>query len=281
MAVADPSAGIMIEPLCPPERHGHASFRVSVNPRCVGRPYRYAYGHCIVGPRPCAFFNGVCRVDVTDGTVLTWSDEPSAVAAGPPIFVPRPDASEGDETAGVLLVDCLGAGGTSFFSVLDGVTLVELARVAVPFRQCPSLRNTWVWERPPEGGQADGPVPSDAEPLPAVRSATRGAMGVAPRVQRAWRPPGWRAGPASSGAAAANAATNSANAAIASAAAAATAAAHSAAAANAAAAAPRPRRHAPPQLTFEQIRSTFALTQLQAADALGVGTTYLKVGVRA
>ena len=250
----------MIEPLCPPERHGHVCFRTSINPRFIGKPYRYAYGHCMVGPRPYLFFNGVCRLDVTDGTVLTWSDAPNAaIMVGPPTFVPRPGAAEDDEAAGVLLVDCIGEGGTSFFSVLDGVTLVELARVAVPFRQCPSLRSTWVWEQPQEGGQAVGPAPADAEPSPAGWRAMGRAMGVAPRVQHERRPPGWRAGPAGSGTAAANAAANVTD------------------AADADAFAPRHRRRGPPELTFEQIRATFALTQQEAADALGVGTTFLKV----
>ena len=265
MAVADPSAGITIEPLCPPERHGHASLQVSVNPRFIGKPYRYAYGHCIIGPRPCAFFNGVCRVDVADGTVLTWRVAPGATAAGPPTFVPRPEASEGDESAGVLLLDCLGPGGTSFFSVLDGVSLVELARVEVPFRQCPSLRNTWVWERQQEQ-QEDGPVPGVAEPLATAWLARGRAMGTEPHAHHARRPPGWRAGPAGSGAAAANAVTN--------------ASVIDSAVCGPAAVAPRLRRHGPilVELTFEQIRASFALSLRQAADALGVGTTYLKVG---
>ena len=82
MAVDDPSASVSIEPLCPPDRHGDVSYRVTLNPRFVGRPYRYFYAYCIVGPRPCNSYNGLCRVDVTDGTVLTWSDSPNALPAG-------------------------------------------------------------------------------------------------------------------------------------------------------------------------------------------------------
>ena len=80
MAVTDdPEAVITIEPLCPPERLGHAVASISFDPRRSGRPYRYLYCGCIVTPRPCNTVNGVCRVDVTDGTVVHFHGKDSVV----------------------------------------------------------------------------------------------------------------------------------------------------------------------------------------------------------
>ena len=142
---ADPSLGVSVEELCPPERHSALLWDTAVNPRRVGLPYRYVFGSCILGPRPCNSLNAVCRVDVTTGEVLTWHDSPNAVMSGPPKFVPRPGADANDEADGVLLVDCLGADGRAFFAVLDGRTFAEVSRITLPYRHCVSLSNTWVW----------------------------------------------------------------------------------------------------------------------------------------
>ena len=145
LSVADPAAKVTTEALCPPEAHGNLLLGVSIDPRRAGRSYRYVYGICITSPRPCNSMTGVCRVDVTDGSVVTWSESPRAVPAGPPKFLPRPGAHPDDETDGVLLVDCLGADGAAFYVVLDGRTLAEVARVGVPFRHCVSFNSAWIW----------------------------------------------------------------------------------------------------------------------------------------
>ena len=90
--------------------------------------------------------NATCRVDVTDGTARTWTDSPNAIPAGPPTFLPRPGGDPDDETDGVLLLDCLGADGRAFFVVLDGRSLAEVARVALPYRHCVTYDSTWVWD---------------------------------------------------------------------------------------------------------------------------------------
>ena len=144
--VADPEAKVTIAPLCDPELHGHIFKDAAIDPRRVGRPYRYAYGNCVVGGRPSNVLNGTCRVDLADGSVLTWSDAPNAIPAGPPTFVPRPGADPDIETDGVLLVDCLGGDGRAFFAVLDGATFREIGRVTLPYRHCVSVFNMWVWD---------------------------------------------------------------------------------------------------------------------------------------
>ena len=118
----------------------------AIDPRRTGRPYRFVYGNTIVGPRPCNSVTGSCRVDVTDGTVLKWSDLPNALPSGPPTFIPRPGAAEADENDGVILLDYLGADGRALMIILDGKKFVEVARVTVPYRHCVSTGSTWVWE---------------------------------------------------------------------------------------------------------------------------------------
>ena len=52
VAVVDPGAVITIEPLCPAKLMGHAVAAHSIDARRHGRPYRFLYCACIVGPRP-------------------------------------------------------------------------------------------------------------------------------------------------------------------------------------------------------------------------------------
>lgn len=151
--VAVPEADVTMEILCPPELHGHVIADVTINPRRIGRPYRYLYGMCIVGPRPCNSFNGVCRVDVVQKSLVTWSDSPNVIISGAPVFVPRPNSAPPDsdsrevETEGVLIVDGLGADGCSLFVVLSARSFAEVARVAVPYRHTMSPGTTFAWDR--------------------------------------------------------------------------------------------------------------------------------------
>ena len=146
VAVAEPGAEITIEPLCAPELHGHVISAITMNPSRIGRPYRYLYGNCIHGPRPCNAFNAVCRVDVDDGSVLTWHDSPNVIMSGMIIFLPRAGARNIDEKDGVLLVDGLGGDGRSVVILLSGRTFCELARVVVPYRHTVSSGSAWVWD---------------------------------------------------------------------------------------------------------------------------------------
>ena len=145
MAGEDPEAKVGMAPLCDPELHGHIFKDAAVDPRRQGRPYRYAYGNCVI-KRPSNVLNATCRVDVIDGTVLMWHDSPNAIPAGPPTFVPRPGADPDMETDGVLLVDCLGGDGRAFVAVLDGAAFREIGRVTLPYRHCISVFNMWSWD---------------------------------------------------------------------------------------------------------------------------------------
>lgn len=95
--------------------------------RCAGRNYRYVWG---AGRRPGAeFLDNIVRIDVTDGSALTWWEE--GCYPGEPVFVSAPGAAE--EGCGVLLSVVLDARrGTSFVLVLDAQTLAEIARAECP-----------------------------------------------------------------------------------------------------------------------------------------------------
>ena len=97
----------------------------------------------MVGARPQIFCDAVCRIDVTDGSVVTWSED-ALVPAGGPMFIPRPGADMDDETDGVLLVDCQGADGRAAFVILDAASFAEVARAIMPYRHCHSLCSTWI-----------------------------------------------------------------------------------------------------------------------------------------
>jgi beta,beta-carotene 9',10'-dioxygenase len=91
-----------------------------------GQPYRYVYGVSSAGS---PFLKRLVKLDVTDGTYVTW-DEPSSWA-GEPVFVPRPGAEAEDD--GVVLSVVLDAeAGRSFLLVLDAGTFQELARAEAP-----------------------------------------------------------------------------------------------------------------------------------------------------
>ena len=145
VAVAEPGAAVSVETLCPPERHGGHLQDAAIDLRRTGRPYRYLYANYVLGARPCNSVNAICRVDVIEGTVMTWHDSPNAIAAGAPTFLPRPGADPEDETDGVLLVDYLASDGHGIFVVLGGRSLTEVARVVLPYRHCKAHGSTWFW----------------------------------------------------------------------------------------------------------------------------------------
>ena len=144
VAVEDPEARVTVETLVPPERHGHIIDIAVLDWRRRGRPYRYVYGKCLVGERPRVLCDAVCRIDVKEGSVVTWCEAPALIPAGPVSYLPRPGAAEDVETDGVLLVDCMGADGRAVFVILDAASFAEVARVVVPHRHCWCYCDTWV-----------------------------------------------------------------------------------------------------------------------------------------
>ena len=91
-----------------------------------GRAYRHAYGST---PAGAGFLKGLAKVDVTDGTVRTWSDE--GCWAGEPVFVPRPGGDREDD--GVVLSVVLDAPAErSSLVILDAASFEEIARADAP-----------------------------------------------------------------------------------------------------------------------------------------------------
>jgi beta,beta-carotene 9',10'-dioxygenase len=91
-----------------------------------GRDYRYAYGVSSAGS---AFLKRLVKLDVADGSCVTW-DEPGSWA-GEPVFVPRPGAA-GEDDGLVLSVVLDAEAGRSFLLVLDAGTFEEIARAEAP-----------------------------------------------------------------------------------------------------------------------------------------------------
>jgi beta,beta-carotene 9',10'-dioxygenase len=94
--------------------------------RCNERPYRYVWG---VGDGPSGWLERVLKVDVSDGSTMSWS-EPGCYP-GEPVFVAAPGARDEDEGA-LLSVVLDERTSTSFLLVLDASELSELARAQVP-----------------------------------------------------------------------------------------------------------------------------------------------------
>ncbi len=94
--------------------------------RCNERPYRYVWG---VGNGPGGWLEQVVKVDIVDGSRLSWS-QPGCYA-GEPVFVARPEAEREDDGA-LLSVVLDASAGSSFLLVLDASDLSELARAQVP-----------------------------------------------------------------------------------------------------------------------------------------------------
>jgi beta,beta-carotene 9',10'-dioxygenase len=94
--------------------------------RCNERAYRYVWG---VGDGPSGWLERVLKIDVSDGSTLSWS-EPGCYP-GEPVFVAEPQG--GEEDRGVLLSVVLDERTErSFLLVLDASDLTELARAQVP-----------------------------------------------------------------------------------------------------------------------------------------------------
>ena len=133
--------------ICPPERYNYTLQGSCIDPRRIGRPYRFIFSNGVAGPRPCNTHNAAIRIDVTTGKVTTWS-RPNLIMAGPVTFLPRPGAAEADETDGVVLLDCITTAGGGLFVFLDALTFTEVARIALPHRHTCALQSTWVFCEP-------------------------------------------------------------------------------------------------------------------------------------
>jgi carotenoid cleavage dioxygenase-like enzyme len=136
--------------------------------RCNGRPYRYAYGAGSDGQG--GFPDRITKVDVAEGTSLTWS-EPGSYP-GEPIFVREPGTRAEDD--GILLSVVLDpTAATSFLLALRATDLTELARARVPHHIPFSFHGNYFPElpTPPSATPSAPPTPS-ARPVPGQPGTT-------------------------------------------------------------------------------------------------------------
>jgi carotenoid cleavage dioxygenase-like enzyme len=92
-----------------------------------GRDYRFVYG--IGGSDERTFVDLLTKLDVHDGSAVTWSED--GCYPGEPVFVREP-GTDGEDDGVVLSVVLDADSGSSFLLVLDARTLEERARARVP-----------------------------------------------------------------------------------------------------------------------------------------------------
>ena len=100
----------------------------ALNPHYLTKQHRYIYG--VMDRKASTFVDGLGKFDCETQTSLVWTEKGQTPAE--PIFVPDPDAEEGEEDAGVLLVVVLdGYQEKSYLLVLDARTMREVGRADV------------------------------------------------------------------------------------------------------------------------------------------------------
>ncbi|XP_057873887.2 carotenoid cleavage dioxygenase 8 homolog B, chloroplastic [Cryptomeria japonica] len=127
-----------LEAALPPEEHGKGMDMCSVNPKYVGKPYRYAYA--CGAQRPCNFPNTLTKIDLKEKTAKNWYDEGGVPSE--PFFVGRPGANKEDD--GVVISLISDKNGDGYALVLDGSTFTEIGRAKLPYGLPYGLHGCWV-----------------------------------------------------------------------------------------------------------------------------------------
>ncbi|RUP48635.1 putative carotene-dioxygenase [Jimgerdemannia flammicorona] len=125
-----------------------------INPRVSMRQNHFVFGicesrHCATYNAGGAIMNGLRKLNLDDGTSITW-DEPNC-SCSEPIFVPRPGASSADEDDGVIVavVNVDGEIGNGdddhcFIIVLDARNMKELARARMGQYKTTTIHGSFV-----------------------------------------------------------------------------------------------------------------------------------------
>ncbi|XP_059077902.1 carotenoid cleavage dioxygenase 8 homolog B, chloroplastic-like [Cryptomeria japonica] len=122
----------------PAEEHGKGMDMCSVNPKYIGKPYRYAYA--CGAERPFNFPNTLTKIDLKEKIAKNWYDEGGVPSE--PFFVGQPGAEKEDD--GVVISLISDGNGDGYALVLDGSTFTEIGRAKVPYGLPYGLHGCWV-----------------------------------------------------------------------------------------------------------------------------------------
>jgi beta-carotene 15,15'-monooxygenase len=100
-----------------------------ISPDVLGSPYRYAYGQGQRGQPLRGIPGEVLKVDTRTGRARAFA--PESTYTSEPVFVPRPGGEREDDGV-VLSVGLNTAEGRSYLHVLDGESMTEVGRAALP-----------------------------------------------------------------------------------------------------------------------------------------------------
>ncbi|KZV24912.1 hypothetical protein F511_21610 [Dorcoceras hygrometricum] len=127
-----------LEAALEPDEHGKGMDMCSINPKYLGKKYRYAYA--CGAKRPCNFPNTLTKLSLVEKKAKNWFDEGSIPSE--PFFVARPGATEEDD--GVVISMVSDKNGEGYALLLDGSTFEEIARAKFPYGLPYGLHGCWV-----------------------------------------------------------------------------------------------------------------------------------------
>nr|XP_023918420.1 carotenoid cleavage dioxygenase 8 homolog B, chloroplastic [Quercus suber]POF25364.1 carotenoid cleavage dioxygenase 8 like b, chloroplastic [Quercus suber] len=134
----DGSSHGKLEAALDPNEHGRGMDMCSINPKYLGKKYRYAYA--CGAHRPCNFPNTLTKLDFFGKKAKNWYEE--GAVPSEPFFVPRPGATEEDD--GVVISMISQKNGEGCALILDGSSFKEIARAKFPYGLPYGLHGCWV-----------------------------------------------------------------------------------------------------------------------------------------
>ncbi|XP_057799718.1 carotenoid cleavage dioxygenase 8 homolog B, chloroplastic [Salvia miltiorrhiza] len=134
----DGSPNGSLEAALDPNEHGKGMDMCSINPKFLGKKYRYTYA--CGAQRPCNFPNTLTKIDLEGKKAKNWFEEGSVPSE--PFFVARPGATEEDD--GVVISMISEKNGDGYALLLDGITFQEIARAKFPYGLPYGLHGCWV-----------------------------------------------------------------------------------------------------------------------------------------
>jgi all-trans-8'-apo-beta-carotenal 15,15'-oxygenase len=116
----------------------------SINPAQVGQAYRYLYMGTATAPTGNAPLQEITKVDLQQGTSITWSAAPSGYVSEP-LFIPQPDSTTEDDGWVVTLV-YESDRHTTDVVILAAQDLTVVAKLHLPHHLPYGLHGSWTNE---------------------------------------------------------------------------------------------------------------------------------------